>query len=243
MERVETFKAFADALGSPVARAVGGELFPFEVPAADLAGTLEQSRRQPQARIAGGRRGDAINQTLEGDGADFASLPLDEAARTPVHISLFDLGALRQPGGALRAVVDEVYLPLAAHWRAAGLVWKKVYPILFLSGPGCSTNYHWDPSSVLVVQLHGRKRFHSLRRPGHWCPPAVLDGGLDAMVRPAGLGGDEILSLDLEPGDAVWSPCRAPHWVDAGDETAFSLSIAFTDIAPGPDPDADMLVV
>lgn len=243
MERVDTFEAFAAALGSPVARAVGGELFPFKVPPVALADTLDQSRRQPQARVAGGRRGDAINQTLAEGTADFSALPLEEAVRAPVHISLFDLGTLRQPGGALHAVIEKVYLPLAAHWRDAGLVWKKVYPILFLSGPGCSTNYHWDPSSVLVVQLHGRKRFHSLRRPGHWCPPEVLDGGLDAMVRPAGLDDDEILSLDLEPGDAVWSPCRAPHWVDAGDETAFSLSIAFTDIAPGPDPETEMLVV
>ena len=51
------------------------------------------------------------------------------------------------------------------------------------------------------------------------------------------------MTCEVGPGDAVWSPCRAPHWVDAYDETAFTLSIAFTDFAPEPDPNAEMLVL
>ena len=136
-----------------------------------------------------------------------------------------------------------MYLPLAALWREQGLSWEKVYPILFLSGPGCSTNYHWDPSSVLIVQLYGRKRFHSLKDPLRWCLKEVADQGHEAMIRPEELADGDILTCELGPGDAVWSPCRAPHWVDAYDETAFTLSIAFTDFAPEPDPNAEMLVL
>ena len=63
------------------------------------------------------------------------------------------------------------------------------------------------------------------------------------MVRPEGLTDEDILTCELGPGDAVWSPCRAPHWVDAYDETAFTLSIAFTDITPEPNPQVEMLVL
>jgi hypothetical protein len=243
VDHIETFDEFAAALSSPVAHTVGGAVFPFPVPQPALARIVDESRRQPQARIAGGLRGDRINQTLEKSGDDFAAMPLEAATQAPVHISLFDLGDLRLPGGALHQVVQEVYLPLAELWRTNSLVWQKVYPILFLSGPGCSTNYHWDPSSVLVIQLSGRKRFHSLRHPLKWCPADVADQGLDAMIKPSDLPTNEVLYCDLEPGDAVWSPCRAPHWVDADDATAFSLSIAFTAIEPGPDPQAEMVVV
>ena len=51
------------------------------------------------------------------------------------------------------------------------------------------------------------------------------------MVKPTGLSENDILIYELEPGDAIWSPCKSPHWLDAYDETAFTLSIAFTNIS------------
>src|SRR5207249_5560035 len=62
---------------------------------------------------------------------------------------------------ALHEVIKELYLPLTRLWAENGLYWQRVYPILFLSGPGCSTNCHWDPSAVLIVQLSGRKRYYA----------------------------------------------------------------------------------
>jgi ribosomal protein L16 Arg81 hydroxylase len=99
----------------------------------------------------------------------------------------------------------EVYLPLTRLWAERDVCWQKAYPILFLSGPGCSTNYHWDPSSVLIVQLCGRKRYHSLKEPRRWCSEETADQGHEAMVRPIGLREDDIFICELEPGDAVWS--------------------------------------
>ena len=80
---------------------------------------------------------------------------------------------------------------------------RRLSSTLFLSGPGCSTNYHWDPSSVLIVQLHGRKRFHSLKEPRRWCPEEVLALGKEGMVRPEGLTTADIQTCELGPGEAV----------------------------------------
>ena len=122
---------------------------------------------------------------------------------------IVDFAALRQVLTA--KVISQVYLPLVNLWREQGIRWQKVYPILFLSGPGCATNYHWDPSSVLIVQLSGRKRFHSLKDPLRWCSNETADQGREAMIRLGGLVDEDILTCELGPGDAVWSPCRAPH--------------------------------
>ena len=243
MESVDDFAVLREVLTGKVAHGTGGEVFPFELTPPALSQVVEEARNHPQTRIARGRRGDRLAQSLEDVEVDFKALPLEEAVCAPIHLSLFELGSLCEGDGALATVVEQVYLPLTVLWREQGLSWQKVYPILFLSGPGCSTNYHWDPSSVLIVQLYGRKRFHSLKDPLRWCPDEVADQGREAMVRPEELAVEDILTGELGPGDAVWSPCRAPHWVDAYDETAFTLSIAFTDIVPDPDPAAEMLVL
>ncbi len=243
MKSVEIFAQFEQVLQGKVAHRTAGEIFPYQFVSPELDRVVEEVRKHPKTRIARGTRGDRLQQTLEGTETEFKALPLRAAVRAPVHMSLFELGPLREGDGALADVIAQVYNPLVALWQNKGVSWQKVYPILFLSGPGCSTNYHWDPSSVLIVQLYGRKRFHSLQDPLRWCPDAVADQGQPAMVRPEGLTDEDILTCELGPGDAVWSPCRAPHWVDAYDETAFTLSIAFTDIAPEPNPQVEMLVL
>ena len=243
VESVESFELFKQILKGKVTYCTRGEVFPLQWTPPDLAAVVEEVRNNPETRIARGTRGDRLDQTLEQFAGDFKALPLAEAIRTPVHLSLFELGPLRGEDGALAEVIQEVYLPLVELWKGQGLSWQQVYPILFLSGPGSSTNYHWDPSSVLIVQLYGRKCFQSLHDPQRWCPEEVADLGREAMVRPAELTAEDIRSYELGPGDAIWSPCRAPHWVDAYDETTFTLSIAFTDIAPEADPDAEMRVL
>lgn len=243
MEKIVDFAALRQVLTGKVAYLTGGAVFPFEPTPPDLAQVVEEARKHPKTRIAAGRRGDRLDQSLKDVGGDFKTMPLTEAVKSPIHLSLFELGALREEGGALAEVVAQVYLPLVDLWREQGIRWQKVYPILFLSGPGCATNYHWDPSSVLIVQLSGRKRFHSLKDPLRWCSNETADQGREAMIRPGGLVDEDILTCELGPGDAVWSPCRAPHWLDAYDETAFTLSIAFSDIAPEPSADAAMQIL
>jgi len=240
---IASFDQLYSVLPTSVAYPVGGEVFPFEVPRPDLYQVVEQARQHPKTRILSGERGDSIALTFQPPTIEFSKLRLSEAVKTPIHLSLFELGRLREAGGALAEVIQGVYLPLTQLWRTHRVSWQKVYPILFLSGPNCSTNYHWDPSSVLIVQLHGRKRLHSLKEPGRWCPPEVLAQQHAGMVKPADMSDEDILVYELEPGDAIWSPCRAPHWLDAYDETAFTLSIAFTDISAEPDKIAELRIL
>jgi hypothetical protein len=243
MVTIDTFDAFREAVTEPWAARVRGEVFPFCCPEPSLRDIIAQAREEPQARICTGRRGETLAESLTDYAAGFRALPLEEAIASPVHLSLFDLGGLRLPGGALHDTVEQVYLPLTRLWAAQGLYWQSVYPILFLSGPGCSTNYHWDPSSVLFVQMSGHKRFQALQDPRRWLPLEKAERNQTEMRRPENLCEEDIRAFDVGPGEAIWSPCLAPHWVDADESPAFSLSIAFTDIASEPSPERIMKVV
>ena len=112
---------------------------------------------------------------------------------------------MREKDGALAEVIEQIYLPVTSLWKAQGLSWQKVLPILFLSGPNCSTNYHCDPTGVLVVQLFGRKCYHSLKEPEKWCPLEVQEADGEEVMS-ADLKESDILSFELNPGEAVMEP-------------------------------------
>jgi hypothetical protein len=240
LNRVDRFEVFRQIVGQPLAERVGGEVFPFVVEEPSLREVVAQAREEPQARIATGRRGNTLLESLEDYSAEFRALPLEEALHAPVHLTLFDLGRLREPSGALHSVIEQVYRPLLQLWADHGLRWRRAFPILFLSGPGCSTNYHWDPDDVFFIMLSGQKRFHALNAPRRWLTPEMLraylenPADLSNRVRPDGLRAADTRSFDMRPGDALWNPRHAPHWVDASGTTAFSLSIAFTDVGFAP---------
>jgi hypothetical protein len=216
---------------------VSGEVFPYDVESPSLLDVVTQARREPQARIATKKHKDTLIECLQDYRKEFCELPLEEAIHAPVHLTLFDLGALARPGGALYEVIEHVYRPLLNLWADHGLRWKRAFPILFLSGPGCSTNYHWDPDDVFFIMLSGHKTFSALNEPRRWLTPEMLQtylenpGDLTNRVRPPDLRPEDIRSFDMYPGDALWNPRHAPHWVDADERAAFSLSIAFTDVA------------
>ncbi|MCC6446623.1 MAG: hypothetical protein IT210_24610 [Armatimonadetes bacterium] len=243
MDNIRRFEEFRDAVGKPYALRVEGEVFPFTVPPVSLRQVVAEAREEPQARIATGTRGNALAESLRDYRDEYLGLPLEEALEAPVHLTLFDLGRLGQPGGALWPVLKEVFYPLIGLWEGQGMRWRRAWPILFLSGPGCSTNYHWDPDDVFFIMLSGHKRFSALNDPERWLTPDMLrrwkehPEDLSDRVRPEGLQPEDIRTFDMEPGQALWNPKHAPHWVNADDSPAFSLSVAFTDAAFEPSPE------
>jgi len=94
MATITNFAALREILPHPVAHRVGGEVFPFRVPRADLSQVVEQARHHPKVRIANGQRGDRLSQSLQSPAEDFRRLPLDLAVRSPVHLSIFELDSL-----------------------------------------------------------------------------------------------------------------------------------------------------
>ncbi len=100
----------------------------------------------------------------------------------------------------------------------------------FVSAPETVTPFHFDPEYNLLFQIAGTKRFavHSAALP---CLPEKSD----RMVH---IDGNNILAWDesasahtkiftLTPGDVLFVPYKAPHYVVVDDQPSVSLSLTW----------------
>jgi hypothetical protein len=107
----------------------------------------------------------------------------------------------------------------------------KMEGFIFISSPGAVTPFHFDPEHNILLQLRGHKVMTLF--------PAADEAVVAGPVHEAfHLGGhrnlpydDSIASkgraLPLAPGDAVYVPVKAPHWVKNGDAVSISFSITW----------------
>ena len=108
-----------------------------------------------------------------------------------------------------------------------GFTFERCYPIIFISGKGCATNYHMDFSHVLAWQICGTKRFCGLQDPDRWAPREVrVDYKPEGFTKPAALTESDALCYEMRPGDVLWNALLTPHWVEAGAEVAMSINLS-----------------
>jgi Cupin superfamily protein len=109
--------------------------------------------------------------------------------------------------------------------RHGGMRHRKAY--LFLSAPGATTPAHFDPEQNLLLQIRGNKDFNV----GRFVAPGDRQAELDRYFDGGWRNLDRMPELDqtfhMEPGDGVYVPPFAPHWVHVGSEPSISLSITF----------------
>jgi len=127
----------------------------------------------------------------------------------------------------LHALVDEVR-PLAARRRHAA---RRLESYVFISSPGSVTPFHMDDEHNFLLQVRGRKTFHA------WTldHPEIINsrqleayyggGHRNLFLPPEAVTPD--LDFELAPGDGLYVPVHAPHWVKNGDAVSISLSITF----------------
>lgn len=102
---------------------------------------------------------------------------------------------------------------------------------LFVSPPDAYTPYHWDPEQNFFMQVRGRKQMAIYDvNDREILPDSALEkfyneGQLITNCR-ADLFENYTL-FDMSPGDGVYVPVTAPHWVKTLDEISVSISINF----------------
>jgi hypothetical protein len=80
---------------------------------------------------------------------------------------------------------------------------------------------------VLAWQVYGTKRFCGLVDPDRWADQqARVTYTPGKFEKPAAIREEDSLCYDMRPGDKLWNVLLTPHWVEAGDEAAFSLNIS-----------------
>lgn len=102
---------------------------------------------------------------------------------------------------------------------------------IFISSPNAVTPYHFDPEHNILLQIAGRKVMTQF-------PAGDPAYAPDQVHESYHLGGprelpwrDELLAggtpFAIDPGEAVYVPVMAPHFVRNGPESSISLSITW----------------
>ncbi|WP_127580449.1 hypothetical protein [Paenibacillus koleovorans] len=201
----------------------GDELVPFRYTMPSIERIVETLRSDPDTRITPGVKGNALN--LTDIRASFCALPIEEAVRASVALAHFKLNKFFGDGQLLEGFEEGVMRPWTDALQEAGFTWTRCYPILFISGPGCATNYHLDFSQVIAWQTHGTKLFSGLQDPERWAPfeTRLRSKGIS---RPDGLTDADALTYAMPPGTVLWNTFLTPHWVEASDQIACSINIS-----------------
>lgn len=221
---VRTWQAFRQEWDGVLNFLMAGECVPFAFAMPPVAQVIEEVRRDPEARIWRGAKGDALDKTDISDA--FRALPIPQAVHAPVQMSHFKLSNFYGPGQLFHGFEAQVMEPWRQALAAAGFTWTRCYPILFLSGPHCATNYHLDGSHVVAWQREGVKRFVGLKDPHRWASQEERLQYSKGVTRPEGITADDELAYEMKPGDVLWNALLTPHWVEAADHVTYSLNLS-----------------
>ena len=204
---------------------LAGECVPFAFDVPPLDRVVSELRDDPDARITPGTRSDRLE--LADVAAQFRALPVDQAMAGPFGLAHFSLSRFDAPGKFLHGFKAQVLDPWQNALREHGFTFDRCYPIIFISGKGCATNYHMDLSHVLAWQVYGTKRFCGLRDPDRWAPRETrVTYKPTNFAKPAAITEADALCFEMAPGAVLWNALLTPHWVEAGDEVAMSINIS-----------------
>jgi hypothetical protein len=126
-------------------------------------------------------------------------------------------------GRLLDECLDEV-APLVAG-REGGMGHREGF--IFLSAPGSVTPAHFDPEHNFLLQIRGRKAMNVGRFPDAGTEQREVERYHAGGGRNIGWEPVEPIEYQMGPGDGVYVPVHAPHWVKVPDNVAVSLSITF----------------
>jgi len=130
-----------------------------------------------------------------------------------------------------RALLHEALAPVRPFVTPKTGEMLTLQGFIFVSSPHAVTPYHMDPEHNILLQIRGDKVMTVF--------PQVDDQLLsDQDHERYHLGGHRNLvwqdsfatkgkPVPLAPGDAVYVPVKAPHWVKVGKELSISLSITW----------------
>lgn len=224
---VNTWQAFQTQWDGVINFLLGGDCVPFAFAMPPVEEVIDIIRNDPDARIWRGAKGNSLDQTDIAD--SFRQLPIDEAVQTRFQMSHFKLSNFYGQGQLFEGFEEQVMKPWQEALSGAGFSWTRCYPILFISGADCATNYHMDYSHVLAWQLYGSKRFSGLKDPEHWAPleTRIQSAG---VKKPLGIQEKDVLSYDMQAGDVLWNCFLTPHWVEASDSVSYSINLSHGDL-------------
>lgn len=222
---IDTWSEFRDRWAGPHNFLIAGACVPFAFEMPTIAQVVDELRRDELVSIGSGAKGDRLDKADHA--AAFRALPIDRAIDSPFSLAHYKLSRFDAPGKFLHGFKQRVLDPWQAALARHGFTWTRCYPIIFITGPGCATNYHMDYSHVLAWQIHGTKQFCGLREPDRWAPrESRVTYDPSKFAQPTNLDCRDAICYDMNPGAVLWNILLTPHWVEAGSTAAMSVNIS-----------------
>ncbi len=156
-----------------------------------------------------------------------ASQAIVNMLRNPCWVMLRDI----QQNPDYANLLDQIIEPLRDQIEDTTGAINMLRGFIFMSAPGTLTPLHFDPEFNILMQISGQKMFHTY--------PAASPFLSGPQQENFHANGDNILPWGpdyvgtgnphaLNPGDALFVPYKAPHWVKVkGNAPSISLSITW----------------
>lgn len=127
----------------------------------------------------------------------------------------------------LDTVLDELEPLVAA--RTGAMIKREAF--VFISSPGAVTPFHMDPEHNILMQLRGEKTMTLFPAADPDLTPGALQEAFHRGSHRNLPYHDDFAPkgqpIRLTPGDALYVPVKAPHWVQNGPEPSISLSVTW----------------
>lgn len=175
-------------------------------------------------------RGD-VPVGLDPDDARPNGLSVEETIRQIEHCGSWMVLKFVEQDPPYRDLLSDILAGLEPVVAPATGAMLKREAFVFISSPDAVTPFHFDPEHNILLQIRGRKTMTVFpagdeRLAAGEAHEAFHDGGHRNLP-----WSDEFAALgrpfELRPGEAVYVPVKAPHWVRNGPEVSISFSITW----------------
>jgi Cupin-like domain len=114
--------------------------------------------------------------------------------------------------------------------RTGGMLGTEGF--IFISSPGAVTPFHFDPEHNILMQIRGSKVMNVFPAGDEVLVSAESEEKFHLGEHHRNQPWDESFSprgtpVSLRPGEAIYVPVKAPHWVQNGPDVSISLSITW----------------
>ncbi|PCJ59767.1 MAG: hypothetical protein COA79_10200 [Planctomycetota bacterium] len=204
---------------------MSGECIPFNFDFPPIDKIVSEMRYDEFSRICIGSKGEKLD--IEDISNAFQRLNIEEALSSSFCLAHFELSSFDKPGGFLEGFHESVVSIWTEALLSQGFTFDRCYPIVFISGPNCSTNYHMDFSHVLAWQIYGTKKFSGLKDVDQWVSKeSRVTYDKEHFIRPKTLNENDALTYEMKPNSFLWNTFLTPHWVEASDKAAMSINLS-----------------
>lgn len=203
-----------------------------EHPLLDLESLARLTERLPDSQVEH-NVGNLPEIVEDAEHVERSEMTPAEIARTIDSNGMWMVLKLIETDPEYRRLLDETLDEVSEHLPAGEGPMLRREGFIFLSAPNSVTPSHTDPEHNILLQVRGRKEMTVGEFPDSETRQRELEDHATGGHRNIDWMPANPKLFDLHPGEAVYVPPHAPHWVKNGETASVSLSITFR--TPGTD--------